>query len=1282
MSMRIKTAIVIILIVFAITAASYVSSLLFTTKNIVSTMENDQALLRNIADNLIGTKIELMKSNASGTVQKLLDARSGEEWPDIMKAQLDEFSDFIAFAVFSRDGVKAGFGNSPARDGMGAHSYLSAAFDGKSGISTSHIDPFTGELVFYLYLPMSGDLVFAATIPGMYFSDILSEYRLWDTGSIYLVDGEGTFIAHYDHSWVQNRINYIELAKTDPIRRSAGAFFERILSESENGDYTGTFIDDQKRLFSYKRISSSAADWVIAVVVPLSESPKSDVERGLLYAALFFLAIGVVIAIFVSGFVARPLYKIEAQNRNLEQFMSGIARRDNLLNTVNNAATILLSTDEDDNKFLDSLLSGMKLVGQSMDVDRVQIWQNEVIDGELHFVHKYEWLSDFARRKKSVGINLKFPYSARPGWEDMFLRGEHINGPVFELSQSEQDFLSPYNIKSIVIIPLFLQEKFWGFFSLDDCHRERTFTEEEIDILRSASLMMASAVNRYKQTAKIRDAHEQMKTLLDAMPFSCILWNRDANVFACNEENVRLFGLRNKQEFMDHVSDFSPEYQPDGSLSSEKCEYFIKKAFEDGRCVTEWMYQKPDGTLIPAETTLVRVAHDGDYAVAEYMRDLREHKKMMNAIERRDHLLREALNEAKDANDAKSNFLARMSHEIRTPLNVIIGLSELTLEIGGLNEEVHANLEKIYNSGAMLLNIVNDILDISKIEAGKLTLIPVEYDIPSLINDTVTQSIMRLEDKPVEFILDIDETLPTRLYGDDLRVKQIFNNLLSNAMKYTRQGTVEFGVRCERDESLTDTVWMTVSVRDTGIGIRPEDINRLFNNYIKVDTRYNRAIEGTGLGLAITKMLVELMDGSVTVESEYGKGSTFTARFRQKFIDDTVIGPEIVKNLKNLRYADSKRAWHSQLVRIRLPYARVLLVDDNATNLDVAKGMMHPYGMQIDCVSGGQQAVDAVRNEKIRYNAIFMDHMMPGMDGIEAVRIIREEIGTEYAKTVPIIALTANAVIGNKEMFLSKGFQAFISKPIEMTHLDAVIRQWVRDKEQKSLFDDQRVDTNDEAFIERLGGDKRRPVPDRKNSVGRCVPGMKEISGLNMNEGIARFGGDEKTYQQILQSYVTNTRLIFETIKEINEDSLDDYLFAVHGIKASSRGIGAEAIGARAEALEKMARARDIGSVRAAHQSFLVAVEELMLAIEDMLSEIAADKPIKDKPCMEILSRIRVACKNYDIDGLDTAMADLEVCEYESDGELVAWLRENVDRMNYEEIIERLSPVAGTENAG
>jgi CheY-like chemotaxis protein len=345
------------------------------------------------------------------------------------------------------------------------------------------------------------------------------------------------------------------------------------------------------------------------------------------------------------------------------------------------------------------------------------------------------------------------------------------------------------------------------------------------------------------------------------------------------------------------------------------------------------------------------------------------------------------------------------------------------------------------------------------------------------------------------------------------------------------------------------------------------------------------------------------------------------------------------------------------MARICLPYARVLVVDDVQTNLDVVKGMMKPYGMQIDCVTGGQEAIDAVRGEKVKYNAIFMDHMMPGMDGIEATRIIREEINTEYAKTVPIIAFTANAIVGNEEMFLKKGFQAFVSKPIEMSRLDTVIRQWVRDKNLEETFSDNVTEQSKEAA-------QNFPV---------------QLDGVDVQKAFEHFGCDIESFTAILRSYAVNTPSVLDSLREVNSDNLANYAIAVHGVKGSSRGICAEAIGTMAEALEKAAKEGNIEFVNANNAALLQAAGKLIHDIDDMLGKITAEKPRpkKDKPDRQVLSKLLAACEQYSMDEADAAMKEIENFEYTSDEGLAQWLRENVEMMNFAEIKEKLITLPG-----
>ena len=402
------------------------------------------------------------------------------------------------------------------------------------------------------------------------------------------------------------------------------------------------------------------------------------------------------------------------------------------------------------------------------------------------------------------------------------------------------------------------------------------------------------------------------------------------------------------------------------------------------------------------------------------------------------------LETAEMANRAKSTFIANMSHEMRTPMNVIVGLTDLMLEEKNPLPDLRENLNKISSAGNTLLGLINNVLDISKIEAGRLELIPVKYDTPSLINDIIMLNMVRIENKPIAFKLDIDKELPCYLLGDDLRLKQIFNNLLSNAFKFTEHGTVTLGIHCSRKQK-NNSIWLDTYVSDTGVGMREEDIERFLTDYSQADIHTSLTREDTGMGLAITKRLTELMNGKIKIESEHGKGTTFRLRIRQGFVSEGTIGKETADKLCNFRYAEDKRIAKKKIERPDLSFAKVLVVDDMQTNLDVAAAILRKYRMQVDCVLSGKEAVERIRSEDPVYNAIIMDHMMPEMDGIETAIAIHN-LGTEYAKNITMIALTANAVQGIDEMFYSIGFKAFMSKPIDIMQMDYVIKKWIQEK--------------------------------------------------------------------------------------------------------------------------------------------------------------------------------------------------------------------------------------------
>jgi len=327
-------------------------------------------------------------------------------------------------------------------------------------------------------------------------------------------------------------------------------------------------------------------------------------------------------------------YLVAGYTRDLREhvkMLSEIEQRDNLLHAVNRAAGSLL-TAEDNEKIRTVFLTSLELVGRSIEADRVQIWQNKMINGDLHFVLSYEWLSEVGKRKPSVPEGFSYSYKDKPEWESLFLHGGYINKPLSQMSQDDQEFLGIFDIKTIVIIPLFLKEQFWGFFSIDDCIRERVFTEEEIDILRSISLMIANAINRRYLAAEVEEAHNRTKILLDTTPLCCQLFDSSFRKIDCNHEAIRLFGFKDKQEFLKRSSELYPEFQPDGERSADKVVRHLKEALEEGSSTVDWTYKMLDGTAMPAEVTIARVQYRDDFVLAVYIRDLRIIRKMENNI--------------------------------------------------------------------------------------------------------------------------------------------------------------------------------------------------------------------------------------------------------------------------------------------------------------------------------------------------------------------------------------------------------------------------------------------------------------------------------------------------------------------------------------------------------------------------------------------------------------------------------------------------------------------------
>jgi signal transduction histidine kinase/CheY-like chemotaxis protein len=700
--------------------------------------------------------------------------------------------------------------------------------------------------------------------------------------------------------------------------------------------------------------------------------------------------------------------------------------------------------------------------------------------------------------------------------------------------------------------------------------------------------------------------------------------------------------------------------------------------------------------------------------------------------------LQELTEEAQSANRTKSNFLASMSHEIRTPMNAITGMAELLLR-SKLSDEARGYAQDIKQAGANLLSIINDILDFSKIEAGKLEIVPIKYLLASLINDSISIIRMRLMEKPIRFYTNIDGNLPNGLIGDEARLRQIFINLLSNAIKYTVKGQISISITQEKREG--SQVWLRIEVADTGLGIKPEDQAKLFADFVQVDTKKNRNIEGTGLGLAITKRLCMAMGGDITVQSEYGKGSSFIAVIPQGVYYEApfavVKEPDKKKvlvyegrvcyaesvgwSLENMKVpyvlvkdqdafakalfraewffvfsgyglyekisplmarpaetfpggkkpplalmvewgtegyipgvrfvslpvqslsianilngeADSKgyfdHAASVNAIRFTLPQARLLVVDDISTNLKVAEGLLAPYQATVETCLGGAEAIELVKHkasQKLDFDLVFMDHMMPDVDGIEATAEIRlweaslKKHGIAH-NAIPIIALTANAVSGMREMFIEKGFDDFLAKPIDISKLDEMLTRWIP-KEKR---------VQGSGIGDRGSDPKPEPRP------------LAPIPGVDTAKGISLTGGKEAFYRRVLDLYQKDALERLPRLQTVPEaDAMNNFITQVHSLKSASASIGAAGLSAEAAALEAAGKAGNLAFIKDNLRAFTEHLTELVENIHAALEPAQSVVPQVSNapaPYSPLLIDLQAALKSRDAAKIDHILDEL-----------------------------------------
>lgn len=572
---------------------------------------------------------------------------------------------------------------------------------------------------------------------------------------------------------------------------------------------------------------------------------------------------------------------------------------------------------------------------------------------------------------------------------------------------------------------------------------------------------------------------------------------------------------------------------------------------------------------------------------------------------------------AEASSEAKTSFLANMSHEIRTPINAIIGMDEMIIreskEAGIIR---YAN--NIRNASKTLLSLINDILDFSKVESGKMEIIDSNYQVSSMLNDLVNMIQSRANDKSLELILDIDEQLPCELYGDEVRLRQIITNLLTNAVKYTKEGSVTLKIRVTKLENSIGR--LDVAVIDTGIGIRKEDQGKLFDSFQRVDEAKNHNIEGTGLGLALTKYLLEAMGSKLLLESEYGKGSAFYFGLEQKIVDDTPIGDYQKMYEKsrqeNERYRESFQA----------PDAQILVVDDTRMNLEVCKGLLKKTKVQIDVAESGAECLQMC--EQKEYHLILLDHKMPHMDGVECLQRIRQqEEGLNTNTTV--IALTANAITGAKEYYLKNGFDDYLSKPVQGEKLEQLLCQYLPSELLLSP---------EEATIASY------------ETMSTEVP---EIIGIDEEDALSYAGESQEEYLKNLKLYLEEYDSKRTQIQEAFEkDDWENYQILAHSIKSTSRLIGANDMSLLAKSMEEAAAKRNAIRIRGDHEVFMDQYERLCQRIKVavanvvMTSNVPELKPVSKDEMHELISHMKTSVDEFDMSALHDQLEQLIGYDY------------------------------------
>ena len=634
--------------------------------------------------------------------------------------------------------------------------------------------------------------------------------------------------------------------------------------------------------------------------------------------------------------------------------------------------------------------------------------------------------------------------------------------------------------------------------------------------------------------------------------------------------------------------------------------------------------------------------------------------KLSKSLQTMSTSLKQQIEIANSANEAKSNFLANMSHEIRTPINAVLGMNEMILRESE-DENIRNYAYDIHIAGETLLSIINDILDMTKIESGKMEVIPVEYEVVDLVNDVINMVSVKLQETNLTFNADIDRSIPMRLVGDDVRIRQVLYNLLTNAVKYTKQGSVTLTINCEREG---DRAKLFFSVKDTGIGISKEDISKLFEAFVRIDQKKNRNIEGTGLGLNIVALLLRLMDSELKVESEYGKGSDFYFTLYQPIVDPKPIG--------NYEERESKRTVeYDHSISYRIPDAKLMVVDDNSMNRKVFVKLLKGLECDIDQYESGMECIEHINDKK--YDIIFMDHMMPEMDGVETFKKIRS-MDDSINRNTPVIILTANAVAGAKEQYMEEGFDSFLSKPIDPDRLEKMVLEYIPKYKKLPSDYEERIEEVIQSFGDFEDQDDVVKTESQKVVDERIVSVTFEKDEIEGDEDLPEVEGVDWSYALSKLRDPGLVRTVAEDfsstaendIKELDEkyarlkngdtsdEAFKDYRVKVHSMKSTAAMFGALGTSSLAKILEYAARDQDLSTIDSMMDVFrkdwIATKAHLDVAFGAYGDDAEGTASISSELLNEKLKKLNEAMAVFDTAVTDEIIAELQSYSYDEKG--------------------------------